>query len=81
MFGFPVSTVLGKFERTTTWEKSWAVCFANQLKDVIKYDNEVNGLWPEYDLACAQLIVKVIPKLLDALQSDGRSIEPAPILE
>jgi protein-ribulosamine 3-kinase len=77
MFGFPVSTVLGKFERTTTWEKSWAVCFANQLKDVVKYDNEVNGLWPEYDLACAQLIAKVIPKLLGALQSDGRSIEPA----
>ncbi|CAN9145415.1 unnamed protein product [Alternaria alternata] len=60
MFGFPVSTVLGKFEQ-----------------DVIKYDNEVNGLWPEYDLACAQLIAKVIPKLLGALQSDGRSIEPA----
>jgi fructosamine-3-kinase len=43
MFGFPVPTVCGIFERTVTWEKKWADCFANQLKDVIKFDNETNG--------------------------------------
>lgn len=77
MFGFPVPTACGIFERTVTWEKSWAKCFANQLKDVIKYDNETNGSWPEYDAACKQLIDVVIPRLLGALQSDGRNIEPA----
>jgi protein-ribulosamine 3-kinase len=76
MFGFEVPTVLGKFERTVRWEKSWAMCFTNQLKDVIKYDNETNGPWPEYDAACNQLIDGVIPQLLGALQSDGRNIEP-----
>jgi protein-ribulosamine 3-kinase len=54
-FGFAVPTALGKFERTVTWEKSWAKCFTNQLEDVIRYDNEVNGTWPEYDAACTQL--------------------------
>ena len=76
MFGFPVTTVLGIFERTVNWEKSWATCFANLLKDVIKYDNKTNGPWQEYDAACKQIIDAVIPRLLGALQSDGRSIEP-----
>ncbi|KAL8940034.1 MAG: hypothetical protein Q9211_002465 [Gyalolechia sp. 1 TL-2023] len=77
MFGFPVPTVLGKFERTVTWEKSWAKAFARQIEDVIRYDNERNGPWPEYDAACRQLIDVVIPRLLEALQSEGREIRPA----
>lgn len=76
MFGFPVPTVCGKMERTVIWEKSWAKSFTHQLKDVIKYDNETNGPWPEYDAACKQLIDVVIPRLLGALQSDGREIMP-----
>ncbi|KAI1762700.1 Fructosamine kinase-domain-containing protein [Hypoxylon sp. FL1150] len=77
MFGFPVPTVCGKMERTVTWEKSWAQSFTHQLKDVIKYDNETNGPWPEYDAACKQLINVVIPRLLGALQSQGRNITPS----
>ena len=74
MFGFPVPTVCGIMERTVTWETSWAKSFTHQLKDVIKYDNETNGPWPEYDAACKQLIDVAIPRLLGALQSDGREI-------
>jgi len=77
MFGFPVSTVCGKMERTVVWEKSWAKSFTHQLKDVIRFDNETNGPWPEYDAACKQLIDVAIPRLLGALQSDGREITPA----
>lgn len=76
MFGFPVPTVIGIMERTVTWEKSWAKSFTHQLKDVIRYDNETNGPWPELDTACNQLIDVVIPRLLGALQSDGRDIKP-----
>ena len=77
MFGFPVSTVIGKMERTVTWEKSWAKSFTHQLRDAIKYDNETNGSWPELDAACSQLIEVVISRLLGALQSDGRDIKPS----
>ncbi|PSN69320.1 hypothetical protein BS50DRAFT_599592 [Corynespora cassiicola Philippines] len=66
MFGFSVPTALGKFEP----------CFANQLKDVIRYDNANNGPWPELGLVCQQILERVIPRLLGALQSEGRSIEP-----
>ncbi|KAK8082688.1 hypothetical protein PG996_001469 [Apiospora saccharicola] len=41
-----------------------------------KLDNTVNEAWPEYDDACKQLIDHVISRLLGALQSYGRNIEP-----
>jgi protein-ribulosamine 3-kinase len=77
MFGFQVATVCGIMERTVTWEQSWAKSFTHQLKDVIKYDNETNGPWPEYDAACKQFIDVVTPRLLGVLQSDGREIKPS----
>ena len=76
MFGFGTSTVYGRLERTVTWERSWAKSFEHQLNDVIKYDNEANDPWPEYDAACKQVLDVVIPRLLGALQSDGRDITP-----
>lgn len=76
MFGYPVPVVCGRMERTVTWTKSWAESFTLQLKDVIKYDNDTNGPWPEYDVVCKQLIDAVIPRLLGALQSEGRDIKP-----
>jgi protein-ribulosamine 3-kinase len=76
-FGFPVPTAIGKIERVVTWQDSWADLFALQIKALITYDNESNGIWPELEVAMKQLIDFVIPKLLGALQSDGREITPA----
>ena len=76
MFGFPVPTALGKMQRTVIWEKSWAKAFTRQLQDVMRYDTERHGSWPELDAACKQLIDVVIPRLLGVLQSDGREIKP-----
>lgn len=76
MFGYPVPVVCGRMERTVSWTSSWAESFTLQLKDVIKYDNEANSRWPEYDVVCKQLIDAVIPRLLGALQSEGREIKP-----
>lgn len=77
MFGFHVPTVIGKMERAVIWERSWAASFTHQLRDVIGYDNQTNGPWPEYDSACEQLMKVVIPRLLGALQSGGRNITPS----
>ena len=76
MFGFAVPTVIGILERTVTWEKSWAKSFTHQLKDVIRYDRETNGIWPELEAASAQLVDVIIPRLLGVLQSEGREIKP-----
>ncbi|KAK3613170.1 hypothetical protein LTR56_028035 [Elasticomyces elasticus] len=48
-----------------------------QLQDVIGFDNETNGPWPNFQIAADHLIEAVIPRLLGALQSNGRSITPA----
>jgi protein-ribulosamine 3-kinase len=77
MFGFSVPTTIGIMERTVTWDKSWSRSFTLQLKDVIKYDNDTNGPWPELELALNRLFESVIPRLLGVLQSDGRDITPA----
>lgn len=78
MFGFQVPTVIGKMERTVTWERSWVASFTHLLRDVIGYDNQTNGPWTNYDAACEQVIEVVIPpRLLGALQADGRNITPS----
>lgn len=77
MFGYSVPTVIGRLERTVTWEKSWEKSFTHQLQDVIKYDNGSNGPWPELAAACEQLINAVIPRLLGILETGGRSIKPS----
>jgi protein-ribulosamine 3-kinase len=72
-----VPTGGGILTRTVTWEQSWAVQFTHQLNDVITLDNQANGPWAEFDAVCAQVVEAVIPRLLGALQADGREITPA----
>ncbi|KUI52731.1 Protein-ribulosamine 3-kinase, chloroplastic [Cytospora mali] len=76
MFGYPIITGPGTQDRMEHWDKSWAGHFTFLLQDLIKLDNQVNGPWSEYDVACRQLIEGVIPRLLGALQSEGRNITP-----
>lgn len=77
MFGFPVPTTIGIMQRTVDWDSSWANSFTKQLQDVLGYDNTTNGPWPELQTAADHLIEAVIPRLLGALQSEGREIVPA----
>jgi protein-ribulosamine 3-kinase len=77
MFGFPVPTVCGRMKRTVTWEKSWTKSFTHQLKDVIRYDAEKHGSWPEFEAAIEELINVVVPRLLDPLQANGRDLKPS----
>ncbi|TAQ87108.1 hypothetical protein B7494_g4575 [Chlorociboria aeruginascens] len=77
MFGFPVATVCGKMQHTVKWEKSWALFFAGLLRDVLESDQKANGEWLELQLASNQVLEKVIPRLLGALQSEGREIKPS----
>lgn len=76
-FGYPMVTGRGSVDRTEHWSDSWADQFTYLLKDLIKLDDQVNSPWPEYDAACKQLIEGVIPRLLGALQSEGRNILPS----
>ncbi|KAI1339149.1 Fructosamine kinase-domain-containing protein [Xylariaceae sp. FL0016] len=75
-FGYPIVTGRGTTSRTEHWSETWADQFTYLLKDLLELDKQVNGSWPELEAASDQLIRGVIPRLLGALQSDGRTIDP-----
>lgn len=77
MFGFPVTTCHGNLSHPIEWESSWSVFFTKLLKAVLKLDSETNGVWPELEAAAQQLFTGVVPRLLNALQSNGRQIKPS----
>ena len=37
---------------------------------------KTNGLWPELENAGARIVFPVIPRLIGALESEGRSVKP-----
>ena len=50
--------------------------FQKIMTRAMDVDREKYGAWPEYDALREVLIEKVIPRLLDPLVSDGRTIKP-----
>ncbi|KAH6615826.1 Fructosamine/Ketosamine-3-kinase [Chaetomium sp. MPI-SDFR-AT-0129] len=76
-FGFHCTTFDGKLPLTTTWESSWTAFFTRLIKDVYRLDTEVNGVWPEFDSIMEITVEKLIPRLLDPLTANGRTIKPS----
>lgn len=76
-FGFHIQTFHAKLPQITDcWEEVWAVLYRNQLAQMVRLDDEKHGVWPEFRKLCTLVLDKVIPRLLEPLQSDGRSIKP-----
>lgn len=76
-FGFHVTTCHAKLPQITDcWEDSWAVLYRKQLENMIRMDKEKHGEWPEFSRICDLILNIVIPRLLEPLQSDGRTIKP-----
>ena len=42
---------------------------------MVKMDFEKNGYWPEFKILCDLILNRVIFRLLESLQSEGRSIK------
>lgn len=77
MFGFPIRNCQGKFLQENGWDRSWASFFTRLLVSFFKLDIATNGTWPEYQRAFDKVVNHVIPKLLEPLQSNGRSLKPS----
>ncbi|KAL8740111.1 MAG: hypothetical protein Q9190_007147 [Brigantiaea leucoxantha] len=56
--------------------QDWAKFFQKLLVGVCKLDLATNGPWTELEQATAQVVAKVIPRLLGALTSGGEKIKP-----
>lgn len=75
-FGFHRPTFDGQLPQIVDWDSNWASFFSKLLSGISKLDAEVNGAWKDLDLILNKTIKYVIPRLLGALESDGRSIKP-----
>ncbi|KAA8642784.1 uncharacterized protein ATNIH1004_009536 [Aspergillus tanneri] len=75
-FGFHVTTCQGKTPQNVQWETSWAVCFSNLLTHVLGLDKETNGTWEDLSILSQRILDFVIPRLIGALEKDGRTIKP-----
>jgi protein-ribulosamine 3-kinase len=77
MFGFHCKTFDGKLPLNTAWESSWTKFFTTLIQDVYNMDVKVNGFWQELDEVMQVTYEKLIPRLLDPLTAEGRSIKPS----
>lgn len=75
-FGFHCVTYDGTLPLNTAWESDWTIFFTSLLRDVYKLDVNTNGVWKELDDAMKTTLEKLIPRLLDPLVAEGRTIKP-----
>jgi protein-ribulosamine 3-kinase len=75
-FGFHAVTCDGDRAHVVDWQESWAVFFRNLFLGVCELDLKRNGPWPEFERAMEQVACKVIPRLLEPLQAEGRKLKP-----
>ncbi len=75
-FDFHIQTCDGDRAHVVDWQDSWAVFYRNLFLGVCELDVRRNGPWPRYERAIQQVAWKVIPRLLEPLQSEGRQIKP-----
>jgi len=75
-FGFHVVTCHGNLPQDISWEDSWTAMFSRILTKAMDLDDQKNGYTDSFAAVRQLLFDKVIPRLLDPLQSDGRSIKP-----
>lgn len=76
-FGFHTTTCHATLAQpTAAWDSSWSQFFARQLRQMVIYDRSKNGPWPEFHAICNLIVEKVVPRLLEPLQSEGRYLKP-----
>ena len=76
MFGFPIQTFDGARLQAVGWDPSWTSFFSKLLAESYRQDTEANGLWPELDAVYSKVQYRLIPRLIGALEAEGRRIEP-----
>ncbi|KAL8698399.1 MAG: hypothetical protein Q9224_001870 [Gallowayella concinna] len=76
-FGFHTTTCHAFLTQITDcWDESWSRLFQRQLAHMVFMDQERNGKWQDFQAVCDLTLENVVPRLLEPLQSEGRSIKP-----
>ncbi len=77
MFGFHTPTCQGRTPQCVAWDSNWTSFFIKLIRHVMTLDFETNGPWDDLDKIEQRLVSHVIPRLLDALVSEGRTLKPS----
>ena len=75
-FGFHVRTCNGRTPQATEWDSSWTSFFTKFMSHVMTCDFETNGPWEELEKVEQRTLSYVVPRLIGALEADGRSVKP-----
>ena len=75
-FGFHVPTYDGRLPQTVDWDSSWPAFFSKLLAGIARLDVDTNGEWEELATVLERTLSHVVPRLLGALESDGRVLKP-----
>lgn len=75
MFGFHCTVYDGRLPLITTWDPSWTSFFTKLMRGVYDLDVKVNGHWQELDDVMQTTVNKLVPRLLDPLTANNRSIK------
>lgn len=74
-FGFHVPSCMGAIVQSNEWSSSWTAYFTRIMDTLFIFEQDLHG--EDEDMQDMYIKVRdiVIPRLLDPLQSDGRSID------
>lgn len=76
-FGFAVTTCQNLYPQDVGWESNWTTFYQKLFQHAMKLDFETNGYWEELDRVEQRVLKSVVPRLLDALVQDGRTLKPS----
>ncbi|KAI1336663.1 Fructosamine/Ketosamine-3-kinase [Xylariaceae sp. FL0016] len=75
-FGFHCTSFDGKNPLSTSWDSSWTSYFRRLVHDHYQLEKAANGYWKQFDDVMQLTLDRLIPRLLDALVADGRTVRP-----
>ncbi|KAK8018128.1 hypothetical protein PG991_007318 [Apiospora marii] len=75
-FGFHIQTYDGARIQDVTPQVKWTPFFSRLLAEAYRQDVEANGIWPELEVVYNRVQSHLIPRLIGALEEDGRSVTP-----
>ncbi|RYP06346.1 hypothetical protein DL765_009532 [Monosporascus sp. GIB2] len=75
-FGFHIQTYDGARIQSVGPDDSWTSFFSKLLAEAYRQDTETNGTWPELQTAYRRVQSHLIPRLIGALEADGRKVTP-----
>lgn len=76
MFGYHIPNCHGKIVQNNKWDTSWCRYFSKLINAFFEIEVQMNGPWPEYEKAFEQLATHTIPKVLEPLQAESRTLKP-----